>query len=173
MHRGGIIEQAAGLWGKAGQLSLARSALREAAAQLARALGQIESLPSTPALRREQIKLQIALANALMHTQGYAAPETKASLDKARSLVEQAEARGEPPDDPLLLYSVLHGFWVANHVAFNGDVVRELADRFMALAQTQGARFLLVLGHRLVGTSLLFLGDIVGGREHLDRAWNL
>ena len=169
----GLIEQAAHLWGKAGQLSLARSALREAAAQLARALGQIETLPGTPALRREQITLQIALANALMHTQGYAAPETKAALDQARRLVEQAEALGETPDDPLLLYSVLHGFWVANHVAFNGDVVRELADRFMAMAQKQGARFPLVLGHRLVGTSLLFLGDIVGGREHLDRAMEL
>ena len=169
----GLIEQAAVLWGRAGQLSLARSALREAAAQLTRALSQLETLAGTPALRREQLKLQIALANALMHTKGYAAPETKASLDQARLLVEQAEARGEAPDDPLLLYSVLHGFWVANHVAFNGDVVRELADRFMALAQQQGAKFPLVLGHRLVGTSLLSLGDIVGGREHLDRAIEL
>ncbi|HEX3990517.1 MAG TPA: AAA family ATPase [Acetobacteraceae bacterium] len=169
----GLIEQAAGLWGKAGQLSLARSALREAAAQLTKAVGQIETLPGTPARRREQITLQIALANALMHTKGYAAPETKVALDQARRLVEPAEAFGEPPDDPLLLYSVLHGFWVANHVAFNGDVVRELADRFMAMAQKQGARFPLVLGHRLVGTSLLFLGDVVGGREHLDRALEL
>ncbi|MGA3004892.1 MAG: AAA family ATPase [Acetobacteraceae bacterium] len=169
----GLVEQAAGLWGKAGQLSLARSALREAVVQLTRALGQIETLRGTPALRREQIALQIALANALMHTKGYAAPETKAALDQARRLVEQAEELGEPPDDPLLLYSVLHGFWVANHVAFNGDVVRELADRFMAMAERQGARFPLVLGHRLVGTSLLFLGDIVGGREHLDRALEL
>lgn len=169
----GLIERASVLWGKAGQLSLARSALREAAAQLTRALSQLETLQSSPGLRREQLTLQIALANALMHTKGYAAPETKASLDKARLLVEQAEARGEPPDDPLLLYSVLHGFWVANHVAFNGDVVRELADRFMALAQNQGMPFPLVLAHRLVGTSLLYLGDIEGGRQHLDRALTL
>jgi class 3 adenylate cyclase/predicted ATPase len=166
----GLIDQAARLWGKAGQLSLMRSALREAAAQLTRALDQLETLPGSPALRREQIKLQIALANALMHTRGYAAPDTKVSLDKARLLVEQAEALGEPPDDPLLLYSVLHGFWVATHVAFNGDAVRDLADRFMALAQMQGARFPLVLAHRLAGTSSLYLGDIVGGREHLDQA---
>ena len=37
----GLIEKAAGLWGKAGQRSLARSALVEAAAQLTRALAQI------------------------------------------------------------------------------------------------------------------------------------
>ena len=44
--------------------------------------------------------------------------------ERARSLIEQAEALGEPPEDPLLLFSVLYGFWVANYVAFNGDVVR-------------------------------------------------
>jgi predicted ATPase len=80
----GLIEKAAGLWGKAGQRSLARSALMEAAAQLTRALGQIAALPPTPALRREQIKLQVGLVNALMHTKGDAAAETKASLDRAR-----------------------------------------------------------------------------------------
>ena len=43
----GLIEKAAGLWGKAGQRSLARSALVEAVEQLSRALGQIATLPST------------------------------------------------------------------------------------------------------------------------------
>src|SRR5215469_775477 len=44
----GVIEKAADLWGKAGQRSLARSALVEAAEQLRRALDQIATLPSTP-----------------------------------------------------------------------------------------------------------------------------
>jgi predicted ATPase len=108
-----------------------------------------------------------------MHTKGYAAPETKSALDRARALVAQAEAIGEPPDDPLLLLSVLHGFWVASHVAFNGRAVRELAVDFMALAQKRGTTFPLVLGHRLMGTSLLYLGEIAQGREHLDRALSL
>jgi predicted ATPase len=59
----GLIEKAAGLWGKAGQRSLDRSALVEAAEQLTRALNQIATLPATPALRRGKIKLQVALAN--------------------------------------------------------------------------------------------------------------
>jgi predicted ATPase len=41
----GLIEKAAGLWGKAGQRSLERSALVEAAAQLTRALDQTATLP--------------------------------------------------------------------------------------------------------------------------------
>ena len=91
----GLIEKAAGLWGKAGQRSLARSALVEAVAQLTRALDQMAALPGTPALRREQIKLQVALANALMHTKGYSAPETRASL-RSGTLIHRASggARG-------------------------------------------------------------------------------
>ena len=56
-----LIEPAAEWWGKAGQRSLERSALAEALAQLTRALDQISAFPSTPALRREEVKLQVAL----------------------------------------------------------------------------------------------------------------
>ena len=72
-----------------------------------------------------------------MHIKGYAAPETKAAAERARLLIQQAEALGEPLEDPLLLFSVLYGFWVANLVAFDGDVVRELATQFLALARSR------------------------------------
>jgi hypothetical protein len=80
----GLIDKAAGLWGKAGLRSLERSALVEAVEQLTRALGQISTLPSTPALRREQIKLQVALINPLQHVKGQAVPETKAAAPCSR-----------------------------------------------------------------------------------------
>jgi predicted ATPase len=166
----GLIEKAAGLWGKAGQRSLDRSALLEATAQLNRALAQIATLPGTAALRREQIKLQVALANALMHTKGYAASDTNAALYQARLYIERAEALGEPPEDPLLLFSVLYGFWAANNIAFNGDVVRDLAAQFLALAEKQAATVPLMIGHRLMGLSLLSTGYIAEGRAHHDEA---
>jgi class 3 adenylate cyclase/predicted ATPase len=165
-----LIEKAAGFWGKAGQRSLARSALVEAAEQLTRALGQIAALPGTLTLRREQIKLQVALLNALFHVKGYAAPETKAAAEQARLLIEQAEALGEAPEDPLLLFSVLYGFWVANLVAFNSDVCFDLATQFLSLAEKQGATVPLMIGHQAVGISLQSAGDITEGRAHYDQA---
>jgi predicted ATPase len=78
----GLIEKAASLWGRAGQRSLERSALVEAAAQFTRALDQIATLPATPGLRREQIKLQVALITPLLHIKGYSAPETKAAAER-------------------------------------------------------------------------------------------
>ena len=104
----GLIGAAIEWWGKAGQRSLERSALVEAAAQFTRALDQIATLPATPALRRDQIRLQVALIAPLLHVKGYAAPETKAAAERARLLIEQAEALGEAPEDPLLLFSVLY-----------------------------------------------------------------
>jgi predicted ATPase len=105
-----------------------------------------------------------------MHTKGYAASETKAALDQANLYIERAEALGEPPEDPLLLFSVLYGFWVANFVAFNGDVICNLAAQFLALAAKQRATVPLMIGHRLMGTSLVFTGDAAQGRRHLDQA---
>jgi predicted ATPase len=166
----GLTEAAIEWWGKAGQRSLARSALVEAAEQLTQALSQIEILSPTPALRREQIKLQVALIHALTHTKGHAAAETKAAAEQARLLIEQAEALGEPPEDPLLLFSVLFSFWVAHHVAFNGDAMRQLAAQFLVLAEKQGAIAPLMMAHRIMGISLTNTGDIVDGKAHLDRA---
>jgi class 3 adenylate cyclase/predicted ATPase len=64
----GLTEAAVEWWGTAGQRSLARSALLEGAEQLKRALDQIATLPVTPALRREEIKLEVAFANVLALT---------------------------------------------------------------------------------------------------------
>ena len=85
-------------------------------------------------------------------------------------LIEQAEKLGEPPEDPLLLFSVLYGFWYASLAAFNGDVARDLAAQFMALAEKQRATIPLMVGHRVVATSSHYTGDIVAGRAHYDQA---
>jgi predicted ATPase len=79
----GLIEQAARLWGKAGQQSLTRSALIEAVAHFTRALDQLAALPITAALRRDQIEAQVGLGNALVDVKGHAAPETKSAFRRA------------------------------------------------------------------------------------------
>jgi predicted ATPase len=166
----GDFERAAALWGKAARRSAQRSALVEAEEQLKRALDMIAALPSTPLLRREEIKLQVELITPLLHVRGYAAPATRAAVDRARYLMERAEELGESPEDPLLLFSVLYGLWVSNLVGFNGDVMRELAVQFLTLAEAQTATGPLMMAHRQMGLSLLHTGEIAEGRSHLDRA---
>ena len=166
----GLIEKAVYLWGKAGQRSLERSSLVEAIEQLTRALAQIETLPSSPALRQEEIKLQVALVPPLLNVKGFATAETKAATERARLLIEHAEALGEPLKDPLLLFSVLFGGCVANFVGFNGAVLRELAAQFLALAESQGATAPLMVGHSIMGVACASAGKFLRARAHHDQA---
>jgi predicted ATPase len=101
---------------------------------------------------------------------GYAAAETKAAVERARLLIEKAEALGEPPEDPLLLLSVVYGFWAASYVAFNGRAMLDLAGQFLALAEKQGTSGARTVAHRLMGTSLLCTGSPAESRNHYDRA---
>jgi hypothetical protein len=69
------------------------------------------------------------------------------STGRARHLlIEQAEKLGESPEDPLLAFSVLYGFWMVSHVAFNGDDMCKRAAQFFMLAERQGSTMLGVLG---------------------------
>jgi predicted ATPase len=169
----GLIEKAAGLWGKAGERSLERAALIEAIDQLTGAIEQIATLPATPALRGEQIKLQVALTNALMHVKGYAAPETKTAAERARLVIEQAETLGEPPEDPLVVFSVPYIALTTNLWKFNGDLLRKAAAQFLVLAETRGMTGPLLIAHRSMGLSLLLTGDMLNALAHQKRALSL
>jgi hypothetical protein len=55
-------------------------------------------------------------------------------------------------------------------LAFNGDVLRNLATQVVTLAEKQGSAVPLMLGHRLMGMSLLHTGDIAEARMQFDNA---
>ncbi|MET3843596.1 adenylate/guanylate cyclase domain-containing protein [Bradyrhizobium sp. OAE829] len=166
----GLIDRAAVLWGKAGSRSIERSALLEAIEQLTRALEQIATLPTTPALRHEEIKLQAALIGPLRDIKGLAARETTAAAERARLLIEQAEALGEPPEDPWLLFGTLITLLDSHIVNFNGDLARESAAHIMAFAEKMGGTEPLRLAQQLLGLVLLLSGNMAEGRVNLDHA---
>ena len=166
----GLIEKAASLWGKAGQRSLEQSALAEAEGHFVRAIRCIAALPTTSALRQTRIGFQVELLTVLMHTKGYGASETKQAANEALSLIQRAQAAGEPPNDPMSLFSVFFGLWVVNVATFNANEARELSVKFLNLAQQQELSGPLMLGHRMMGMTLMSLGELMEGRAHLDRA---
>ena len=168
----GLFEKAVNMWGKAGQRSLERSASVEAMINLTRALELADLLPTTPAIRQNQIRWQLANTTALMHVKGFSAPETKASVDKAQSFIERSKAMGEP-EDPQLIFSVLYGVWGQSFIHFDGAACRELAADFLALAEKDGANVPRMIGHRLLGASLANLGEGTEGLKHYDQAISL
>jgi predicted ATPase len=76
----------------------------------------------------------------------------------------------ERPEDPLLLFSVLYGFWLANYIAFDGNAMRELASQFLTLAEKQRTTPALITAHRIMGISLVCTGSFAESRGHLNQA---
>jgi class 3 adenylate cyclase/predicted ATPase len=86
-----LTEAAIEWWRTAGQRSLARAALLEGVEHLKRALDQIATLPATPDLRREEIKLQVAFANAMALSGNPVSG--KEHYDRALAIYDPAEHR--------------------------------------------------------------------------------
>jgi tetratricopeptide (TPR) repeat protein len=68
------------------------------------------------------------------------------------------------------LFSALYGLWAANVLAFNGDVCLDVAVHFLTLAEKLRATVPLMVGHRNMGASLFYAGDVALSRVHYDRA---
>ena len=68
------------------------------------------------------------------------------------------------------MFSVLDGFAAANFLAFNGDAMGRIAEQFLALAEKQEATVPRLIGHRIMGMTVLHTGNIAQGRAHYDQA---
>ena len=113
----------------------------------------------------------MALINPLIHLKGYAAPETKAAAERARSSSNKSEAVGEPPEDPLLLFTVLFGHWVPNYVCLQWGRDAGARDPIFGPRSRAGTSTApLMIGHRVMGLFLMTTGDMCEGRPHYNQA---
>jgi predicted ATPase len=71
------------------------------------------------------------------------------------------------------LLSALFGQWIVNFISFDGDVARELAARFLALGEKEKTAVPLMIGHRTMGSTLAFMGDLVEAKAHYNEALTL
>jgi class 3 adenylate cyclase len=91
----GLVEKSVTYWGKAGHMSVARSAMAEAAAQFYKALDQLALLPDGSERQRHELEFHSALGGALQAAKGYAAPETGRAYARAQELWEQLGSPSE------------------------------------------------------------------------------
>jgi predicted ATPase len=103
-----------------------------------------------------------------MESKGQVHPEVTEVLGRARSLIVETEATGT-----ILHFSVLYGLWVAQYLGGERTAALEQANEFLSLAESQTQSGLLLVGHRLVGSSLIFTGNYPAALSHLDRAVEL
>jgi class 3 adenylate cyclase/predicted ATPase len=157
----GLIQESAACWARAGQKSAARSAMAESAAQLQKALDQLELLPETPERRRQELDVYSSLGAALRFVKGQASPEMGRAFVRARELWE---GLGSPSEYLHIPYGQ------SRHHAFRGefDLAQRLDEDLLQVSRQRGDVVGMVLGHDCSGRDLLLAGKFASARSHLE-----
>jgi predicted ATPase/DNA-binding winged helix-turn-helix (wHTH) protein len=137
------------------QLSL----LGECRMRVERALSTLAATPDRDT--RRELRLQAALGWSLMYTTG-SERETATAWATALRLAEALR-------DIDYQLRALWGLW-ASHM-YNGQLQRglQLAEQFRAVATKSNDPFDSLIGDRMIGTSLHFLGEQTRARDHTER----
>jgi predicted ATPase/class 3 adenylate cyclase len=163
LEQAGLSEQAIEYLRIAGQRAIERSANAEAIGHLKHALGLLQSLPAGGQRTRVAFGLETMLAQALIAARGYAAIETKETLLRARTLLDDST-------EPSQKFSVLYGLWACYYVGGEGDMLQRAAAELLLEAERHGGTASLCLSHRLLGTTYISMAQFDAARQHLERA---
>ena len=158
----GLIAQAIPYWQRAGQRATQRSAHVEAVAHLTRGLEVLATLPDTPAHVHQELVLQTTLGQALMATQGQAAPAVEQAYARARALCAQM---GDMPQLVPILRG-LRAFYV-NHGELH--TAEGVGEQLYVLAQQAAVPTDLLTAHTVLGHTLVLLGDYAAAWTHLEQ----
>ena len=133
-----------------GQRAVQRSAHVEAVAHLTRGLALLTMLPDTPERARQELALQLALADSLAATRGFAAPAVGEACARARELCQQV---GETAQ----LFRLLARLWSFHLVRAELQTAHELAQQRLTLAQQMGDPTALLSAHQALDKSCSIL----------------
>jgi class 3 adenylate cyclase/tetratricopeptide (TPR) repeat protein len=153
-------------WQGAGQRALARSANMEALAHLQKALEIVSALPESPELTREEIRIQLALGIPLIAVRGYAGAETREAFARARTLCLRLDSSSE-------YVQALFGLWGHAWMSGKNDEARGMADELLSRAETSGDSAVLRVAHRVMGSTLLTIGEFESSRQHFEQTITL
>ena len=158
----GQAAQAVPYWQRAGQLAIERSANAEAISHLRKGLEVLKTLPDTPERTHQELTLQLALGAPLLMTKGYEATEVAQAYTRAQEL-------GQQVGDLSQRFTALVGLWRFYLGQARMQTTRELAEQCLTLAQRLDDQALLQEAHAMLGTTLLYQGELLSARAHLEQ----
>jgi tetratricopeptide (TPR) repeat protein len=160
-----VDEPAIEWWGKAGDQALRRSAFKEAAAHLGKAIELADKLAATApsaATGSNRLRLQTSLGNALICAKGYHAAETIAAFARARELASREEDASER-------FSAYFGLWAGNLNRSEPAPLREISELFLREATARPNCPEALTAHRNCGTTCWYFGDFAGAHNHFQK----
>ena len=153
-------------WFEAGQRALAHSANVEAIANFRKALQLLNALPEAPERTKQEIDIQLALGIPLIAVQGYAAAETREAFSRARTLCLRL---GDIPE----YFQALFGLWGHSWMGGRNDGALRMADEFLSRSRASSDPVLLMVAHRVMGSTLLTVGDFQSSANHFEETIRL
>jgi tetratricopeptide (TPR) repeat protein len=162
----GNHELAIQCWFESGQRALSRSANVEAIANFRKALQLLNVLSETPERIKQEIDIQLALGIPLIAVQGYAAAETREAFSRARTLCLRL---GNIPE----YFQALFGLWGNSWIAGNNQDALRMGNEFLSRSQALSNPVLLMVAHRVMGSTLLTVGDFHSSANHFEETIRL
>jgi class 3 adenylate cyclase/tetratricopeptide (TPR) repeat protein len=153
-------------WLESGQRALAHSANVEAIASFRKALQLLNTLPETPERTKQEIDIQLALGIPLIAVKGYASAETCEAFSRALSLCLQL---GNIPE----YFQALFGLWGHSWMGGKNDSALRMANEFLSRSQALSDPVPLMVAHRVMGSTLLTIGDFKSSTNHFEEAIRL
>ncbi len=157
----GQVRRAIDRWHEAGRLALRRSASREAAAHLKRALDLATAERPSSEHDREELDLHIELGAATMMSHGWGSPESELWYARARDLCAAVGDENE-------LFPIVWGFWIIHMARADVAEWRKAAAELLDIAERTDDPMMLVQAHH-ASWGNPFLGDFVVQLEHVER----
>jgi class 3 adenylate cyclase/predicted ATPase len=148
-------------WRKSGRRALANSANVEAISHFRNALRLLSFLPDTSERTKEEVEIQLALGIPLIAVRGYAADETREAFARALALCLKL---GNPPE----YFQALFGLWGHSWMGGKNDQALAMANEFMARSQASADSDLSMVAHRIMGSTLLTIGEFQSSRQHFE-----
>jgi predicted ATPase len=158
----GLDARAADAWARAGRAALGRSAMREAANSLSRAVGLLRGMPSSPERQRLELDLLGALGVALTNTLGPASPEAQAAHERASQLSQElGDRKGR--------FRARWNLWRVYNARAEYNSAVAAGDALLAEAQAEGDVDHEVQARHALWSSSIYCGDLEAGCHHVDR----
>ena len=142
-----------------------RTADPQALTYLNQGLELVGTLPEGSDRFRLERALQTAKGRSLYVSQGWGAPETGRAYQRARELCLRF-------GDNTQLFSVLWGLRLFHRWRLELRTSREMENQLVSIAEEPNDPAMKLNAHGALGTTLLWIGELVAAREHFEQATN-
>ena len=148
-------------WLKAGVNAATRSAHVEAVDHLRRGIGLLDKLDDPKQRRLLELNLQVSMMGSILATQGATSPELHACCERGLQLCEQGDATP-------LVFPFAFGEFTFVNCRGRSEEAERLAHMFLSLSQRNGFDSGRVIGHRMLGMTLMTQGEATKAREQIE-----